>query len=457
MFIDKKKALEATSVKSLNTPSKIIGHSDEVHENEAETLTQSEWLCKNIPFIETPDTLLDKVYYYRWKNLLSCLAKRREDGRYELCESAPGSYYHKYIDCAQGAHLREARWIRDTKYLNDYVDVTPSSVNYWNYFIDSVYQKYLLDGDIDLLRRNYQKLCDRFNAHSKKFDADMGLYYTKNDLEGQEAGVNGFEKLEREMTYTASFTSSDTSLKALTDNCTSGEYWSCKGSGNRVDIEISLAVEGFCPTDLRIWFKDEPLNVSVFYSDGEKWLPVSNLKRCDGEMTLLSFEKIRTDKLRLELENDLDNGRYASIYELVVVYRLEPWGCDSFWTVIGGDESYRINANSFMSAAAYSLGKISRLLGVEDTFTKQGDRLKEAIVSRLWDDGISYFREITRDEKRVIVGKESNAYSTWSFCLMPDSEKYARAWEYTRNDFSAPFGLTSLERKSPHYMQEFTH
>lgn len=465
MILDKSAILDSQDIKSLNTPDKIIGHTDDIHENESETLTQKEWLQENIPYISTPDALLDKVYYYRWKNLLACLAKRKESGKYEYCEASPGSGYHRYIDCAQGAHVRDARWVRNTKYLNDYIDVTPINVDYWNYLLDSVYQKYLLDGDLENLKNNYFKLVARFNYQYFKFDPDFGLYYMQNGTEGQEAGVNGYDKIEREMTYSASFVAEGSSLDALTDNSIRGDYWSAEGSGNESDyVIIDAPIENFYATGLRIWFKTEPQDLKVYYNCEGEWKAVENLEfapwKYDNKMTEVTFEKVPTDKIKVEFIN---GEKAVSAYELVVCYTFEPWGCGSFWKIIGGDESYRMNANCFMAAAGYSMAKISSAIGRHWSdalyFNRRADEIKTAIFEKLWDDDISFFVEITNVDKIKIKGKESNCYSAWSFNLAPDDERYAKAWDYIMREdtFLCPFGVTTLEKESPHYMQPFGH
>lgn len=207
-----------------HSPDEFIGHTDDEHTNADETMTRAEWLEENIPFIDTPEDFLDRVYYFRWNNLLSNISRRASDGKYEISEGGVDTPYHGYIDCAQGAHVRDARWIRDTVYLNDYLDVTPDAERYWNYLIAAVLEKYYLDGDLEAIERNYEKLKSRFHSRDVKFDSETGLYYLSNCDEGQELGVNGFERIERGMTFTSSFTAEGSSLEALYDNFTDGEY-----------------------------------------------------------------------------------------------------------------------------------------------------------------------------------------------------------------------------------------
>ncbi len=467
MFLDKRQILEYQKNANLNTPNEKIGHNDDVHENETERYTQSEWMLENIPFIETPDGLIDKVYYFRWKNLLACMAKRKEDGRYEFCESAPGSNYHRYIDCAQGAHIRDARWIRNSAYLNDYLYITPDKTGYREYLTDSVYEKYLLDGDREALISNYDKLKARFHSLDDTFDSEFGLYHCQNGVEGQEAGVNGFDKIERLFTYKASFIADNSSLAALTDNKISGEFWSCEGSQNETDsITVDAPIDDFYATGVRVWFKTEPKAIRVFYRNEGEWLAVENQNvtagQYDKKITEITFQKVATDGIKIEFDNDIAAGIYASAYELVVSYTFEPWGCPSFWLIIGGDNSYRMNLNCFQSAAAYTLSKIAALMGnydEEKIYREKGDALKNTILNTLWDDKISYFVEITNVDKHRIVGKESNCYSAWSFNLAPDDIRYGKAWDYALSEdyFFSKFGLTTLEKNNPHYMQTFGH
>ncbi len=438
----------------------IIGHTDDVHCNGDETVLRKDWLKNNIPFIETPDNLLDRIYYFRWNNLLSCLGKRKSDGKYEFNESSEIGRYHRYIDCAQGAHVRDARWIRDTKYLSDYIDITPDKEVYWGYLIASVMEKYYIDGDIETIRRNYEKLKLRFHSRDEKFDPEIGLYYLENGIEGQEAGVNGYDLIERLMTFTASHTAEAGSLEALTDNLTEGAYWSNCGSENSSDyIEIKMGVSNSVFTGVRFWFKHgkQVPKVSVFDSENG-WITVEKVEtKCEvGNMTEISFDKIAGESIRIEFEGTV------SIYELAVVYQLEPKACESWWKLISGDKSYRVWSNSAMSAGAMAISKMAAMLGnteESEKYKKIADDIARSMLDKLWDDGDKFFFELTQAEKHRIVGKESNCYAPWAFSIMPDTEKYSEMWKYLMDEsvFLEKFGITSLEKGNPHYMQTFNH
>ena len=442
-----------------------IGHTDGVHTNADETLTRAEWFEENIPYIDTPEDFLDRVYYFRWNNLLSCLGKRASDGKYEFLESSElRASYHTYIDCAQGAHIRDARWIRNTLYVNDYLDITPDYESYWNYLIESVLQKYYLDGDLSVIEKNYEKLKARFHSRDAKFIEEMGLYLLSCGMEGQEVGINSFDSMERKMTYTASFTAEGSSVAALTDNYLSGAYWSNEGSGNAVDyIDIETGTNDNIQFQyFRICYKGEAkLPSKITFWNGatgqEREIKKYELSEDEGikDLTILANKYMRAlNKIRIEFDCPV------SIHELVVVYET-PEVNDDWWNVIGGEESYRISGNSYMAAAANALSEMAKLLGkTEDAekYAEIGKKLVQTLIEKAWDPTESFFFETTQSGYKII-GKESNAYTPWAFGLMPNTEEYAEAWKYLMDEayFLAEYGITTVEQGHVHYMQEFNH
>ena len=461
-ILNKAEILTKTEAFGLRKLEDKIGHNDYDHTNKDETLTRGQWLENNIPFIETPDELLDRVYYFRWNNLLSNLVKRKSDGKYEFTESSELGSYHKYIDCAQGHHLLDARWIRDTKYLNDYIDGTPDKDAYWNFLIDSVLKKYYLDGDLDVIRRNYDKLKSRFHSRDGKYDSKAGLYYLQMGSEGQEAGVNGFERIERESVYRASYSAPESSIKAIKDNITSGSFWSSEGR-NSASIEITMANEGAIFKGVRLWFKSgkQIPKITVLTSDYvANEVEGAKIVSENDAMVEISFTKTEGDIIKLEFENASDTDDYAALYEIALIYEY-PSGTSGFWKVLGGDDSYRVSANSYMAAAAKALSEMATLLGEKGDAKKYADisdKIVSSLLNKLWDENDSFFIEMTKSGK-IIVGKESNRYAPWAFGLIPDTEVYAEAWKYLmdENVFLAKYGITSLEQGNPHFMQSFNH
>lgn len=81
-----------------------------------------------------------------------------------------------------------------------------------------------------------------------------------------------------------------------------------------------------------------------------------------------------------------------------------------------------------------------------------------AFFRELWSEQDHFFLERTVDG-RQIRGKECCGYAPWAFSIVPDSETFAHAFDYMvlEDGFLSKYGLTSLEKSNPHYMQYFNH
>ena len=472
-LIDRKKVLNSQKSNTVYNADSIIGHTDEAHDNSDEVQTQEEWFTENIPFIDTPDIKLNDVYYYRWSILLSALAKRKSDGKYEFCEAAPGSGYHKFIDCAEGAHIRDARWIKNRKYLNDYLDITPDNTVYREYITDSVWQKYLLDGDLNCISKNYEKLKKRLSSLNNTFSNEFGLYHSTNNIEGQECGVNGFDRLEKHFSYSASFTSAGSSLEALTDNLCCDKIWSATGSGNEFDfIEITSDLNDFKFSGARIWFHRnpecniaEPKAVTFYEKVGDTLNRIENVTvskpKHPAGCVEFTFNPVESKTIRIEFQNEISSGMYTGISELVACFYMKPW-TDEWWIVTAGYESYRVGLNSYQAAAMLALSKMAEVLNKSEEaneFKHRFENILSTILKQLWNTDEHFFCERIVENNEFVTGKELCGYAPWLFSLVPDETEFNSAFAHMTSEdgFLSKFGLTSLERNNPHYMQTFSH
>ncbi|AGZ41897.1 MGH1-like glycoside hydrolase domain-containing protein [Actinoplanes friuliensis] len=83
------------------------------------------WYKANIPFVDLPDAAIQDTYYYRWRTFKEALKYTGPKDGWIVSEflgpvgySAPNGG----ISAAAGHHLYEGRWLRDTRYLDDYLD-----------------------------------------------------------------------------------------------------------------------------------------------------------------------------------------------------------------------------------------------------------------------------------------------------------------------------------------------
>lgn len=81
-----------------------------------------EWLAKNIPLLECPDSVIEQTYYYRWWTFRKHL-KETPDGFIFTEFILPVKHAGRYnaLSCAFGHHVMEGRWLRDTQYINQYI------------------------------------------------------------------------------------------------------------------------------------------------------------------------------------------------------------------------------------------------------------------------------------------------------------------------------------------------
>ena len=82
-----------------------------------------EFLSENIPLIDLPNKDLEETYYFRWWTFRKHI-KSTEDG-FVITEFLPEvswSMKHNTINCPAGHHIYEGRWLKDSKYISEYID-----------------------------------------------------------------------------------------------------------------------------------------------------------------------------------------------------------------------------------------------------------------------------------------------------------------------------------------------
>jgi hypothetical protein len=140
-----------------------------------------EFLSKQIPLFDCPDSAIKKIYYYRWWTLRKHL-KDTPDG-YVFTEFLTymkhGGKYNA-ISSAVGHQLNEARWFYNPEiakqYANFWLNVdakekSPHLHNFSNWFAWSMLDIYKVDHDLDFVKRNLQAL----NVDYKKWENDRQL------------------------------------------------------------------------------------------------------------------------------------------------------------------------------------------------------------------------------------------------------------------------------------------
>ncbi|CAM5454876.1 MGH1-like glycoside hydrolase domain-containing protein [Streptomyces hirsutus] len=313
-------------------------------------LPEAEWYETNIPFVDLPDAAIRDTYYYRWRVIKHALKYTGPQEGWILSEflgpvgySAP----HGGINAAAAHHIREARWLRDHRYLDDYIgywlrgsgsgpkpatdflnkNTTDWAHQYSFWIADAVVARASTDGRWEHALGLLDGLERQWRRWAPQFDDEVGLYWQTPVWDAME--------------YTASSYQSD-------DPYHGGE--------------------GFRPT----------LN-AYQYGDAKA---IAALLRCRGHR---------------------------------------------------GDEAKA------------------------DRYDERARALQVHQERRLWDEEDQFYKHVMRDknpERRRIADREQIGFLPWYFHMAPADN--AAAWAQLRDPegFSAPFGPTTVERRSPWFMYQ---
>ena len=113
----------------------------------------------------------------------------------------------------------------------------------------------------------------------------------------------------------------------------------------------------------------------------------------------------------------------------------------------------RPTINSYMYGNAKALSAMGILAGEEGvamTYGLKADTLKSLVQSGLWNSRHQFFETFRKDSSANV--REAIGYIPWYFNL-PDSKNYDIAWKQVKDEdgFSAPYGLTTAERRHPEF------
>lgn len=111
----------------------------------------------------------------------------------------------------------------------------------------------------------------------------------------------------------------------------------------------------------------------------------------------------------------------------------------------------RPTINSYMWGNARALAEMNRMEGNEakaGEYEKEAESLKKLIEEKLWSNDRKFFETLQGDT--LANAREAIGYIPWYF-NMPDAGKYDEAWKQVTDEkgFSAPYGLTTAERRHP--------
>lgn len=155
-----------------------------------------EFMCTNIPLFECPDKAMEQVYYFRWWTYRKHI-KQTSDGLVvtEFLPRVGWSGKHNTINCPAGHHFYEGRWLHDHAILDNYSVFwfrkggEPRRYSFWA--ADSLWARYLVDGNAALLKDLLPDLVKNWEAWEKDHYDANGLFWQEDGADGGEVSIGG--------------------------------------------------------------------------------------------------------------------------------------------------------------------------------------------------------------------------------------------------------------------------
>ncbi len=201
---------------------------------------------------------------------------------------------------------------------------------------------------------------------------------------------------------------------------------------------------------LRTWYYGNDGQAMTKMNKFSSWNPaaVYEMWKVQGDTAFMLGLKSRLEEeyARWERTNRLPSGLY---WQGDVQDGMEE-------SISGGRKKQyaRPTINSYMYGNAKALAAMSLLTGERDkaqTYMAKADTLKTLIETKLWNEDQQFFETLRGDSSANV--REAIGYIPWYFNLPEVGSKYDVAWQQLTDEkgFSAPYGLTTAERRHPEF------
>jgi Mannosylglycerate hydrolase MGH1-like glycoside hydrolase domain/Glycosyl hydrolase family 65, C-terminal domain len=223
-----------------------------------------DWFVANIPWLDIPDKEMERVYYFRWYAFQKHICKS-EYGYLisEFLDDVPWSGKHNMIDAAAGHHIREARWLRNPAYVEDYTrfwfgpEGEPRRYSFWA--ADSVYQLLLATGNRPLAISLLPALEKNYEAWESTHKDANGLFWQIDDRDGMEDSISGNGYRPTINSYMYGDAVAISRLAAMAGQKQAAEKYQVKAEHLRKEIEG------------RLWNPNDNFYETVARQDSDGW------------------------------------------------------------------------------------------------------------------------------------------------------------------------------------------
>ncbi|GAA4496727.1 hypothetical protein GCM10023172_10500 [Hymenobacter ginsengisoli] len=164
----------------------------------------ADWLAREVPLFECPDSAIQQAYYYRWWAFRKHL-KQTPDGYVFTEFITPMKHAGPYntISSALGHHLNEARWLHDPKYVEQYtkfwLEAKQPQVNaklhsFSSWLPSAVYSLYEVTDNKPFVQELLPALNADYRQWEKERKLPSGLFWQYDVKDAMEESISGGRK-----------------------------------------------------------------------------------------------------------------------------------------------------------------------------------------------------------------------------------------------------------------------
>ena len=187
------------------TSEKIKYYVDRFNKNDNEIYKQFipnnralKFLSQNIPKIDLPEKSIEETYYFRWWTYRKHI-KNTEDG-FVITEFLPKVFWskkHNTINCPAAHHIYEGRWLKDPKYISEYINFwlfkSEDGIRQYSFWIaDAILAFNKVHRNDSLLSNQLEPLINNYNEWEKiRKENNQTLFYQLDVMDGMEMTASG--------------------------------------------------------------------------------------------------------------------------------------------------------------------------------------------------------------------------------------------------------------------------
>ncbi len=158
-----------------------------------------DWYEEHIPFFESPDSVLDATYYYRWEVVTKHLTYGSPETGYTFTEFIDRPFWsgsYGAISCPLGHQFYEIRWLKDRRIIEDFSHYwfdTPGAEprSYSNWYGDAMWATYLVLGDVGFIEGVFPHMEEQYAGWvEERWDGEHEMFKWVGAWDGMETNIN---------------------------------------------------------------------------------------------------------------------------------------------------------------------------------------------------------------------------------------------------------------------------